>query len=222
MAYRTGMRLAKWQKNHVFEAIQKAGLRPEVFVWESEGDDDRLTHFASRGYFTFGGVAGNYRVRYAAGDAPDSQLPKYSWPGLMTSVEVWLMAVKADGDTPDLWADISRQRGILGTPRGEAFENTSFDAGEQATISRQVRDTREYVKRSYTLSENQWRAFDERLAYIDEATGRLGRIDWRNAVAGAMLGAIVAAAIPPDVVRTFLEMLFQAIAHLFGHGLLPS
>jgi hypothetical protein len=64
------VRLAKYQKNGVFEAIQKIGLRPEEFRWEGEGDDDRLTHLASRAYFVFGGGAGNHLVRYAAGAAP--------------------------------------------------------------------------------------------------------------------------------------------------------
>ncbi|GAC1605234.1 MAG: hypothetical protein NVS3B21_34770 [Acidimicrobiales bacterium] len=65
-------------------------------------------------------------------------------------------------------------------------------------------------------------ALEERLAYIEDAAGRLGRIDWRNAVAGAMLGAIVAAALPPDAVRALLNALFLGVGHFFGQGLLPG
>ena len=78
------------------------------------------------------------------------------------------------------------------------------------------------MPRSYALSANELVALNERLAYIEEAAGRLGRIDWRNAVAGAMLGALVAAALPPEAVRAFLEMLFQGVGQFFGQGLLPS
>jgi hypothetical protein len=216
------VRLAKWQKNGVFEAIQKAGLRPEEFGWESGGEDDRLTHLASLGYFVFGGVAGKYRVRYASGDAPIAELEKYSWSALMTSVEVWLTAVKADREMPDLWGDLGRQREMLGPAPGETIENTPFAAWEQVEIGKQIREIQEYVRKSYALSEHELLALDERLVYIEEAAGRLGRIDWRNAVAGAMLGAIVAAAIPPEAVRALLNLLFQSIGHFFGQGLLPG
>jgi hypothetical protein len=36
----------------------------------------------------------------------------------------------------------------------------------------------------------------------------------RSAAAGAMLGALVAAVLPPDAVRALLEMLFEAVGHL--------
>lgn len=211
------MRLAKWQKNCVFEAIQKAGLRPEEFGWEGGSDDDRLTHLTSQAYFVFGGAAGKYRVRYAAGDTLTAELEKYSWSGVMTSVEVWLSAVKADKEMPDLWSELSRQREPLRFLASEATGNAPFTAGEQVEIRKQLQVIQEHLKELYALSGNESRALDERLAYIEQATGRLGRIDWRTTVMGVMLGAIVTATLPPDAVRTFFEMLFDSVGQLLSH-----
>jgi hypothetical protein len=210
--------LEKWKKNAVFEAIQKTGLRPEEFGWKEEGGVDRLTHTASEAFFSFGGVSGQYRVGYVARDAPVVELPKYTWDGVMASVAVWLWQLKSDLDMPDLWARLRRQPEMLGPAPHETIENSPFAAGEQAEIRHQLREIQEYVEKSYALSESQLHALEETRAYMEEAVSRLGRIDWRNAAAGAMLGALVTAAIPSDAVRAYLEMLFQNLAHLFTHG----
>jgi hypothetical protein len=141
---------------------------------------------------------------------------------LTTSLNVWLAAVKADGETPDLWAELTQARDALGPARSGATGNTPFDAEERAAIRSQLREIHEYVKQSYELSESQVLVLDESVAYLDEAASRLGRIDWRNALVGAMLGAIVTAALPSETIRTFLRLLFEGIGHLFGHGLLAG
>jgi hypothetical protein len=208
--------LAKWQKNDVFEVIKKIGLRPEDFDWQGGGDDDRLADLASKASFDFGGDTGHYHLAYAAEDTAETELDKYTWAGVLTSVEVWLGSVKLDRETPDLWAELSRHREMLGPAPGKAGENTPFSAVEQREVGKRLRDTKEYVKGSYALSEDQVIVLDDMVAYMEEAGARLGRIDWRNAAAGAMLGALVSAAIPPEVVRAFLNMLFEGIGHFFA------
>lgn len=208
------------QRNDVFKAVEKAQLRPEEFAWQSEGDDDRLTHSASRGYFVFEGAAGNYGVRYRAADGPVEERQQLTWLRLMSSVEIWLWSIKADRDTPDLWGEVSQNGEVLGPRAAESVDNTPFDAAERAAISEQLRKIQEYVRKSYALSADESRALDERIAYIEGSSGRLGRIDWRNATAGAMLGALVAAVLPPDAVRDFLQMLFEGVGHLYS--LLPG
>jgi hypothetical protein len=220
--YPTDVSLQKWKKNNVFEAVQKAGHRPEEFDWDAEGDHDRLTHLASRAYFVFGGDAGTYRLRYRSGDGPVEEREKSSWQGVVTSVELWLWGVKSDVEMPDLWGDLSHQREMLGPALGETVENTPFTEAERADIRKQLREVQEHVTKSYALSADELVVLNEGVAYSEEVAARLGRIDWRNAVAGAMVATLVAAALPPEAVRAFLEMLFQGVGQLFGHGLLPG
>ncbi len=103
------MQLEKWKKNHVFEAIQKVGLRPEEFQWERTGDNDRLNRPASSSHFIFGGGPGQFEPSYVARDGAEKTLPKYTWDGVLVSVDVWLQDVKNCVETPDLWADLQDQ-----------------------------------------------------------------------------------------------------------------
>jgi hypothetical protein len=61
-----------------------------------------------------------------------------------------------------------------------------------------------------------------KLDYLVGAAGRLGRIDWRNVFAGAILGFILSAALPPESARQIILELLRAIGHLFGHPALPG
>ena len=83
------------------------------------------------------------------------------------------------------------------------------------------------MKNKYQLDEDQQRVLEETRVYLEDAARRLGRVDWRTAAAGAFLGAIVTAVLPPDQVREMLMMLMmlgRSLAHLLGHPFptLPS
>ncbi len=211
------MSLEKWKRNDVFKAIRRRGLRPEEFHWEQSGDDDRLIHPASSSHFVFAGVPGRYNVSYVAGDGAETTLEKYIWEAVMESVTLWLHDVKTDVETPDLWADLHRQRQILGADPAESVENTPFTPAEQAEIAKQLREIKVYVTRTYSLSEADLRALENRLAYLDEAAQRLGRLDWRNAFLGALMGYLIAAALPPDTARALFEIFIRTLGQLFGH-----
>ena len=65
--YAGAMRLAKWKRNQVFEAIQAAGLAPEGFAWEGGADESCIRHLSSEAYFVFEDIHGGYVARYVAG-----------------------------------------------------------------------------------------------------------------------------------------------------------
>ena len=99
--------LAKWQRNHVFEAVQKAGLSPDEFEWEAGGPNESTLHHLQPGaWFLFGGNAGGYATRYSAGDGPIDERKSASWFGVTRQVELWLSAVRRDIETPDMWVQL--------------------------------------------------------------------------------------------------------------------
>jgi hypothetical protein len=60
-------------------------------------------------------------------------------------------------------------------------------------------------------------------AYLEDAAARgLGRIDWRNAFVGVMMGVVVEAILPPEVVREVVTLTLRGLAHLFGLPSLPG
>jgi hypothetical protein len=95
--------------------------------------------------------------------------------------------------------------------------NTPFTVDEQQQIARQLDEVRAYTRDTYELPGDQMRLLEGRLDYLQEAASRMGRIDWRNAVTGVLLGAVVNAALPSDAVRDALSMLLRSVGHMFGH-----
>ncbi len=92
------------------------------------------------------------------------------WATLPEKVRLWAEEVKHDVDTPDLWAELQREREILTGARYEAVENTLFTPDEQAEIAKQLREIKEYVKKTYSLSSEQMSRVEARLDEAEAAT----------------------------------------------------
>lgn len=211
--------LPKLKANQVYEAIEKAGLSPDDFHWDDDGDDTRLRHRPSVAYFVFGGNASKYVVRYAAGDQPVWKLEKHSWQAVMTSVESWLWDVKRDADTPDLWAELRGRTQLLDGVWDEAFDNRRFTPDEQGEIAKQLSEFREYVQSAHPPSEQQLADLDAKLDYLVDAATRLGRKDWLIIFVGAIVAWLVASALQSDAAGQIFEALMSGIAQLLGPGL---
>ncbi len=212
------MALKKWQRNEVFQAVQQAGLSPEEFDFDLGEDESTLRHRPSGAYFVFGGFAGKYSSHYFAGEGPPEARTDLSQYGLMQQLNLWLSQVKQDISTPDLWAQLQGQAKLLATISDEAIDNTSFTPEEREEIAGQLRELRDYVTRTHSLSAAQARLLDEKLVYLVDASRRVGRKDWLLMAAGVMLSFVLGAALPPDAVSDVLATLLTSIGHVLGHG----
>jgi hypothetical protein len=219
----TGARwMQKWQKNQIFEAIQSVGLDPSEFDLDDNNAEVRIKHKWSESCFIVGGNSGHYVGSSVVGDAPAWPYEVYSWQALISRVGRWLGEVKHDLETPDLWAELRREAELLGAGSVEVTENTRFTLHEQKEIAGRLQEMAEYAKRNYSLSNAQMRVLEAKIEYLIDAARRLGRIDWRNVLAGAILGFIVTAALPPESAHHILLTLLRAIGHLYGLPELPS
>jgi hypothetical protein len=140
------------------------------------------------------------------------------WATLPEKVRLWAEEVKHDVDTPDLWAELQREREILTGARYEAVENTLFTPDEQAEIAKQLREIKEYVKKTYSLSSEQMSRVEARLEEAEAATRRIGRKDWLLLLCGVMFTVIVTDLVPPEAVQHILAMALHGLDHLFGGG----
>lgn len=135
---------------------------------------------------------------------------------------LWLSEVKRDLVTLDLWADQQQNQEILAAATTEDAENTPFTVAEQAEIADRIREIRDYVTRTYDLSQDQVRALETRLDSIRDAAGRLGRLDWFTYVVGTV--TILQAVLPPGAIRHVFLMALRFAPQLLGHPFpeLPS
>jgi hypothetical protein len=136
-------------------------------------------------------------------------------------VRRWAEEVNRDVDTPDLWAELQRERKILPGALYEDIENTPFSSDEQADIAAQLRQIKELVRNTYSLSEEQMRSVEAKLDNIEAAAGRIGRKDWLLLLYGSMFSVIVTELLPPGAVQSILEMALHGLAHLFDVGGIP-
>jgi hypothetical protein len=215
------MALRKDQRNDVFQAIEGRGLSPEEFEWGAGADESTLRHLPTRAYFSSGGVAGNYSSRYLAGDGPVEERRGMSEYRLMDQVGFWLGRLKLDIDTPDLWAQLQRERELLAAVSNEDIENTPFTPAEREEIAEQRLELKQQLTREHSLSKKQARLLEERLDYLVDAAGRVGRKDWFLMAGTVVFSYVLAAELPLDSVRHILGTLLASIGHILWGGHLP-
>jgi hypothetical protein len=215
-------RLQKYKKNEIVKAIQAEGLDPRAFDLGENKTEAWIAQRHSTARFTIAGDAIKYVGQHRFGDWPAWPYEAYTWQGVMEKVEVWLGDLKSDLDTPDLWAELQSEAEVLRGAQHEETDNTLFTSSERAAIAQRLNELAQYVERTNLLSGGQFVELKDRVDYLVEATGRLGRIDWRNAFVGAILGYLLSAGIPPETARHLFSIFLGIISHIHGLPGLPG
>jgi hypothetical protein len=224
--------LLKTQQNEVFAAIRAAGLNPADFAWADVQTETTkasylaladmrvplLTHEPTQGYFIFDFDAAHdhHYAIYAPGvERPEERINATVWANELGYVRQWLKNLTREWTAPNFWEEFSRQRELV-AGIGAEVGNTPFTAEEQAEIARQLNEAKQYVRQTHQLTAGQYETIDARLDYLVDAASRTGRIDWRNAFVGVLLGAAVETVVPPEVIRDVLSLTLRGLGHLFG------
>jgi hypothetical protein len=213
--------LQKTKKNEILVEVRAAGFDPTEFQWSvstmHRGSQEILLHGATDSYFDFIFDSSSWRAVWK----PDEEAPVDggnfgAWNNLMVAARRWLNALRAEVDAPDLWAELERERDALLRPTLIEAANTPFSGEERVLISAQIRELKEYVAAAYELSADQQRELEARLDYVESASRRMGRFDWWNLFAGALINLVLAAIVPPHAVQAILLMAAHGLAQLFG------
>ena len=168
-------------------------------------------------YFDFHRAPGIRLLRWAKGGGRWSGLAygPCGWQSLMPRLSMWLGEVKRDLETPDLWAELQREAKLLGVGSSELIENTPFTPDEQKEIAKRLNELAKYLKLTYSLSQAQMKALDEKVDYFIEASNRVGRKDWLNIFIGGIFGYILSAAVPTESARNIFLSSLRAIGLLY-------
>jgi hypothetical protein len=209
----------KWQRNVIYRAVVAGGLDPRECTFDYGDAWARITHVPSASYLLLEGDITEYTAKAVVGESE-------KWPfGLRTfwveveqRVRAWAGEVREDVETPDLWSALQREREVLTGARYDEVENTPFTADEQVVIAERLRETKEYVTRTYSLSDAQILHLEVKLDDIATAASRVGRKDWTLLFCGALLGVFVQGIVPPEAVHDILRMTLDSLAYLFGGG----
>ncbi|HUQ23588.1 MAG TPA: hypothetical protein VM049_11310 [Gaiellaceae bacterium] len=221
------------QKREIFELIRESDFDPRQFELSDDGRTDstgkfaEVVHTPSRYHFRIRESAmfedSGWRVEMSPGTETRTGYTNLgAWQDVPIPIfKIWLGLLERELDAgEDPWEQIQREREIVAAEPGDV-ENTPFSESERAQISTQLREIKEYLRTTQSLGAAQMVAIDSRLEYLEEAAGRIGRVDWRNAFVGVMLGLVVEAVAPPEAVREVLSLALRGLSHLFG-GALPE
>jgi DNA-binding Lrp family transcriptional regulator len=220
--YACVVRLEKMFRNPIIEAVEKGGLAPRECTFDFNDDGGCcITQTASGSSFVLEGPFGHHTTTTVVGEGQPQQLEAFIWPTVVERVERWARDVKLDVDTPDLLAELQRERDILTGTRYEEVGNAPFSSEELAEIAEQLRQVKEHVSTAYALSEVQMLHLEAKLDDIEAAARRMGRKDWALWVSGALLGTFVQAVLPPEVLHHIIRMTVDGLGYLLGGGGTP-
>jgi hypothetical protein len=225
--------MQKWQKNAILRAIQRSGLDPQQFIFEEferSGSIPRhstVKHRWSPSRFDIDddrnrGHGYKYEIKsIIAGGQEHSSSAEYWWT-LLSQVRRWSRSVKTDIKTPDLWAELEGEAGLLRAASEDVSENTPFTSEEQKEIATRLSAWAAHAQRTHSLSSAQMQSLQMKLDYLVDASRRFGRKDWLNLCAGTIVAYIFTASLPPDAAREMFLGMLRAVGHLYGLPLLPS
>ena len=84
-----------------------------------------------------------------------------------------------------------------------------------------MKEIKGYVRKTYSLSAEQFSHVEARLDEAERASRRMGRKDWLLLFSGTVFTLIITDLVTPDVAHHVFVMALHGLGHLFGNGYKP-
>jgi hypothetical protein len=213
--------LTRRQRNEIFQTLDEKGI--DLDDCDLDTQNPTVTHVPTGSRFSitvFEGFNTNWHVK----DGPSSDFGETAarnWEDVLERLRCWAGEVQYVNDVPDFWRELRRTPAILAAAENGEIGNAAFTADEQAQISVQIREIASYIRTTRELTTDQMEQVEERLADLDEASGRVGRKDWVLMLEGAALNLFITDLIPAHTVQHILVTALTGLGHLFGIGGVP-
>jgi hypothetical protein len=214
----------KVDRNEIYQAIVAGGLDPVQCELNTTSRRMRIVHLPSGSQFVIHRSidlavylsGARYDIKSLVPDEPDWPRQASTWADAVVQAQKWATGVESHAAIPDLWAEFQRGQTFFTDDKYQASDNAPFTPAEQTEISERLREIKEYVKKTYSLTEEQTSRIEARLDEAEAASRRMGRKDWVLLFAGVVFTLIVTDFLPPEVAQHILMMAVHELAHLFG------
>jgi hypothetical protein len=140
------------------------------------------------------------------------------WAEVTSSFGKWLTEIEESQKDPDLWEEHKRNRAFLSDQHDQDVENTPFTSDEQAEVSAQIKQVKDYIMATFELTSEQVAHVNERLDQTEQASKHLGRKDWLLLFNGAVFSLILTDLITPQAAEHIIMLTVHGLGHLFGFG----
>jgi hypothetical protein len=212
------MGLRRTQRNELFGAIEESGMEPSAFQIKNDGDFMILSHQPTGSEFSIESSGGDLYLRSTVEGSAENDYDRQSmaWEDLLALFSQWAEEVKVEADAPDLWDEVLRGTEFFGNAPRQDIRNTPFTVAERNQIASQLREIKDYVKESCTLTAKQTARMEEAFDEAGKASERIGRKDWILLFGGTLLSLVTSTILPAHVVEEILLMTAQNIGYIFG------
>ena len=128
----------------------------------------------------------------------------------------WLVIVKLEAETPDLWATITQEAVLSHAVSSASLDNRPFTAAEQSLIAEKLDEIKAFVVEGQQFAAEQAEIVERHFAYQREASVRLGRKDWLNSFLGNMMSLVIGLMLDPAKAKGILRLAGEAFQSLWG------
>jgi hypothetical protein len=160
----------------------------------------------------------NWVVNYSPAEhtAESGLIGVGQWERVLTQVDLWLSYIRREEEVTNPWAAFaeSTEPFDLG---GDDDNNSPFSEAEQDEIVRRLGDIRAYLLDQGIVADADRHDVMARLGRIEDASRRLGRLDWRSFAIGALVELALIGYATPEGVRHAVNMLLGAAQRLLAH-----
>jgi hypothetical protein len=216
--------LTRTQRNAVLALIVDAGLDPAGFRWDETNSSvphghrftvQRLVHRPTGYWFQFDvDTRGSLIAEFVPGNKGSRKLEDAgSWQYVLGYATEWTRRIREEHETPDLWAEVARQRELIGQ---EPLENTDFEPAEKERIVEHLTEAKAYARANLGLDPGQLDRIEAQLDYLIDYSKRARRIDWRNAFLGSFVSLALQAVVPVGPIQQLLTFVLRGLSGLFG------
>jgi hypothetical protein len=203
--------------------IQAVDLDPSSFRWEEVKVErgylaSKLVHIPSQYFFIFDYYQDSHWSVFSPGkDQPIEKELSPNWHVCRNKcVALWLAALKREVDSPDLWENLLGAKALIGVADTQS-ENSLFSLEEQAQLRTALTEMKSYILTVHKSSAVNQERLEQRLDYLAEASARLGRVDWRNAFAGALVGYFLEVAFTSQQIKDVSAFAWSLMKSVLGH-----
>lgn len=154
-------------------------------------------------------------VEYWPGnEAPGDWEETRSWDRALERVDWWLANLQRELDVGDPWADAAT--GELGEVNSDPRNNDPFTADEREALVGRIEQLKTHLLDAEVRSDHDRHVIIERLDYLSDAVGRLGRFDWRGLAVATVIDLGVLGYVERDTVRHVVDFLIGAVRQLLA------
>jgi hypothetical protein len=217
------MLLMKSQKNDVFELIQKSELDPFNFEWTTDSfrDEslaqyitvDKIVYKNSDYFFIFGFVGNEHYAFFSPGDTTMIQ-EAYTgtWMIQKQWFRNWLIYLKREIHSPDLWQELSRYELSKGDRISDETTNAPFTVYQAEQIIDGINKLRFHIEEQFSLNEYENKLVNDKLDYLIDAAKRQGRMDWIHTAIGVTFTLAASLNMSPDQANTIWSFIKNAVS----------